>query len=298
MSNAFEVLGSNENESIDVVKKKYRKLILQWHPDKAILNGVDPIVAKNKFTQIQEAWKLIESGRPWEFTHNYSDTSKTQVKSRDKVGPTVVQHMFGEGNFRGVFFEMFFGSNPGSQDLNGMDDFSNLMEFMDDKKMSPEEEKQDTEINQGFNELFDHINQVQEFIARETKTIDTKHILQNRYSPSIELILYVSWVDIDGKKTKSVTFNRQRRCQECSKNFCKVCKGDGIMNCKKCLQHGFFIKKNCDKCEGTGYIKEKKKIKVKLEHPDSPSFYIFPEDSDEKKGYDLPGDVYLKVIGD
>lgn len=329
MSNAFEVLGSNENEPIDIIKKKYRKLILQWHPDKALINNVDPETAKKKFTTIQEAWKAIESGRPWEFQPSPS--------------PSTVRHTFGEGDLKGVFFEaseifrQFFGSGNGrpksawvftnlhsqrvgpthyrsevgsnhehnsqrvGPDLNETDDFDNLdnfMEFMDDKKLSPEEEKQNREVNQGFDELYDHINQIQDFIVRETKTIDTKYLLQNRYSPSIELILYVNWSDIDNQKTKAVTFKRSRRCQDCLKNVCKVCKGNGIMNCKKCLQHGFFIKKNCDKCKGNGYVKEKKKIKVKLEHPESPSFYIFPEDSDEKKGYDLPGDVYLKVIGE
>jgi DnaJ-class molecular chaperone len=70
------------------------------------------------------------------------------------------------------------------------------------------------------------------------------------------------------------------------------------MNCKKCLQHGFFIKKNCEICKGTGYLKEKHKIRVTLEHQQDVSFYIYPEESDEKKGYDLPGDIYVKVVAD
>lgn len=291
MSNdPYIILGVSRNDPIDVIKKRYRKLALKFHPDKAASSGINPEIAKNEFMKINDAWKKIENGSGNDSENNsgndffwFTSTTSSFNNSHRPTG-----HPF-------IFFGDIFGSvfhDLKKTEFTNLEDF---MEFMNDNVESPQEARESQEINQGIDDLFEHINKIQ---TRNVKTIDTKNILQNMYSPSIEILLYIPWADIEKKKTKNVSYSRTRRCKTCAPNVCKACNGENIMNCKKCMQHGFFIKKNCEICQGTGYTKEKHKIRVKLEHQQEISFYIYPEESDEKKGYDYPGDVYVKAIAE
>jgi len=277
----YQILGADPNDSFPTIKKKYRKLILKYHPDKAVINNLDPDYAKENFVRIDEAFRSLEN----EFRNTVPE-------------PTPTVFYFNVDQLFQDLLHTYPDLNKTEPNIYQETDFTSFMEFMEDTIVDPEQEKQEREINQGIDDLMNDINKMQETVVRGTNTIDTKFLLQNQYSKSIEIILYAPKTDIDNKKTKVVSFKRTRRCRTCSQNICKVCEGFGIMNCKKCMQHGFFIKKNCKICQGKGYISEKKKLKVTLNHPDSPSFYIYPEESDELKGYDLPGDVYVKVVGD
>jgi DnaJ-class molecular chaperone len=281
-SDPYIVLGVSRNDPIDVIKKRYRKLVLKFHPDKAAYSGIDPEIANNEFMKINDAWKKIEENASENVSENGSENNFVWF-THAHADPTFV--FFGD-IFGGVFHDLK------KTEFTNLEDF---MEFMNDNEESPQEARESQEINQGIDDLFESICKIQ---TRNVNTIDTKNILQNIYSPSIEILLYVPWTDIEKKKTKSMSYSRSRRCNVCAPNVCKACNGQNIMNCKKCLQHGFFIKKNCESCQGTGYIKSKHKIRVKLEHQQEISFYIYPEESDEKKGYDYPGDVYVKVIAE
>jgi DnaJ like chaperone protein len=60
----FTILGATPEEPLDSIKKKYRNLAMQWHPDKIAAKGASPDAmrhAKEKFQQITEAWEKIEA---------------------------------------------------------------------------------------------------------------------------------------------------------------------------------------------------------------------------------------------
>jgi DnaJ like chaperone protein len=62
LSNAYKVLGVEENASMRDVKKAYKKLMSQHHPDKLISKGLPPAMmeaAKEKTQDIQGAYDLI-----------------------------------------------------------------------------------------------------------------------------------------------------------------------------------------------------------------------------------------------
>ncbi len=62
LGNAYKVLGVDKNASIRDVKKAYRKLMSQHHPDKLISKGLPPAMmeaAKEKTQDIQGAYDLI-----------------------------------------------------------------------------------------------------------------------------------------------------------------------------------------------------------------------------------------------
>ena len=66
LKDAYEILGLTENASLLEVKKNYRKLMNQHHPDKLVAKGLPPEMmdlAKSKAQDIQRAYELIKKSR-------------------------------------------------------------------------------------------------------------------------------------------------------------------------------------------------------------------------------------------
>jgi molecular chaperone DnaJ len=89
----YEVLGVQKNASSDEIKKAYRKLALQYHPDK---NPGDK-KAEEKFKEATEAYEIL------------GDEQKKSAY--DQFGFAGVEGMAGQGDYSGVFrgFEDIFG---------------------------------------------------------------------------------------------------------------------------------------------------------------------------------------------
>jgi len=63
LGRCFEILGSQPNDDLKTIKAKYRKLAMEYHPDRVQANGMSPelaLVAEEKFKQIQNAFDVIE----------------------------------------------------------------------------------------------------------------------------------------------------------------------------------------------------------------------------------------------
>ena len=64
LTQAYNTLGCKPGDNWKAIKKKYRKLVLKYHPDRQISRGVPPElvkVAERKFRQIQEAYEAVEA---------------------------------------------------------------------------------------------------------------------------------------------------------------------------------------------------------------------------------------------
>lgn len=62
----YALLGAKPGEPLDVIKKKFRALAMQWHPDKLAGKGLSTEAmrhAKEKFQQINEAYERILESR-------------------------------------------------------------------------------------------------------------------------------------------------------------------------------------------------------------------------------------------
>ena len=55
MTNNYEVLGVDQDVSSDEIKKAYRKLSMQWHPDKNLNNKK----AEDKYKEITSAYTVL-----------------------------------------------------------------------------------------------------------------------------------------------------------------------------------------------------------------------------------------------
>lgn len=61
-ANAYAVLGVSQSATDDEIKKAYRKLILEYHPDKVAAKGLGDEwkdFASKKFREVQEAYETI-----------------------------------------------------------------------------------------------------------------------------------------------------------------------------------------------------------------------------------------------
>jgi DnaJ like chaperone protein len=66
ISDAYKLLGVNENDDISVIKKAYRKLIRQYHPDIIKSQGKDEAYmqeATAKTQEINQAYEMIKDAR-------------------------------------------------------------------------------------------------------------------------------------------------------------------------------------------------------------------------------------------
>ena len=122
----YEILGVERKATADEIKKAYRKLALQYHPDRH--RGEKS--AEEKFKQINEAYAVLSDPQKRErydtvghsrFHHQYSQ--------EDIFRNTDFQSIFNEFGFSsgglGGIFEQFFSFNPSAQNFHSTRPASN-----------------------------------------------------------------------------------------------------------------------------------------------------------------------------
>jgi DnaJ like chaperone protein len=66
LKDAYQLLGVKESDSDQDIKRSYRRLMIQHHPDKLVSKGLPPEmleVAKQKAQDIQQAYELVKTTR-------------------------------------------------------------------------------------------------------------------------------------------------------------------------------------------------------------------------------------------
>ncbi|MDH5738417.1 MAG: TerB family tellurite resistance protein, partial [Gammaproteobacteria bacterium] len=59
----YKILGAEPGDSLAVIKKKYRKLAMDFHPDRVQSQGMPPELAQaaeERFKEIRHAWDILE----------------------------------------------------------------------------------------------------------------------------------------------------------------------------------------------------------------------------------------------
>jgi molecular chaperone DnaJ len=215
----YEVLGVSKNATKDEIKKAYRKLSKQYHPD---INK-EPDAAE-KFKEIKEAYEVLSDDQKRAHYDQFGHTDPNQ----------------GFGGFSGADFD--FGSFGGFEDI-----FSSF--FGGTRRRDPNAPRAGADLQYTMTLTFEEAAFGKETdieIPRE-ETCDTCH----------------------GSGAKPGT----------RKETCSHCRGTGqisveqatpfgrIVNrrtCHYCGGTGQFIKEKCTTCGGSGRVKKRKKIHVKI----------------------------------
>lgn len=126
----YEVLGVSKNTAPDELKKAYRRLALQWHPDR----NKDP-QANERFKEINKAYEVLADPKKREMYDQYGEQAFTSQAaggqgpfgaqtSAGRYGPFTYSYTsygdsspFGGVDFAGFsdpfeIFEQFFGGSP------------------------------------------------------------------------------------------------------------------------------------------------------------------------------------------
>lgn len=106
MADYYKILGVSKQASADDIKKSYRKLALQYHPDR---NKGDK-AAEEKFKQISEAYAVLSDGEKRREYDVMGDTRFHQAHSQEDIfRGTDFSSFFDMGDMSSIFGRIFGG---------------------------------------------------------------------------------------------------------------------------------------------------------------------------------------------
>jgi molecular chaperone DnaJ len=237
----YDILGVSKNATQDEIKKAYRKLAHQYHPDKAGGN-------EEKFKEINAAYQVL------------SKTDKRKQYDQFGSGFEQAGAGAGAGGFSWEDFSRAGGGGPfggGFQQQNVEFDMGDLGDVFGDlfgfgrrgrsqrtRQASPGNDIQ-TEMNIEFREAVFGAEKVIDLY----KNVLCKHCSGNGAEPGTKI------------------------------ETCKTCGGNGqveqvqrtilgalrsVVVCPDCRGEGKKVSKKCKQCHGEGRVKESERIKVKI----------------------------------
>lgn len=223
----YEVLNVSRSASLEEIKKSYRKMAMQYHPDKNAGNKQ----AEERFKELSEAYEVL------------SDADKRQ--RYDQFGHAGVKSSFGPGGFdffrdftHGADFQDVFG------DLFGGSIFEDVFSRGSGRRGS----------------------------ARAARGADLRFDLEISFEESVF------------GAEQEITLPISQECNVCrgggcepgrSKETCRRCGGHGVViaasgffriqqDCPACGGRGEVITHPCRNCRGTGMVKNRQRLAIKI----------------------------------
>lgn len=235
----YEVLGVGRDASADDIKSAYRKLALKWHPDRWV-DGTDAEkkTAEDKFKEASEAYQVL------------SDPDKRAKYDK-----------FGHAGLGG----------QGAPDFSG--GFGNLQDILNDL------------FGGAFGGGFGGFGGFSGFGGQGRSSQGGQRVYRGR---DIRTRVKLTLEEIAHGCEKEVTIERNEPCPDCggkgAKNSsdietCPVCHGSGqeqrvqssffgqtvtYTTCSRCGGEGQIVKNPCRTCSGTGLVRKRVTVKVKI----------------------------------
>jgi molecular chaperone DnaJ len=265
----YEVLGISKSASADEIKKAYRNMALKFHPDR---------VAPDKKKEAEEKFK--------EISESYEVLMDPQKKATyDQYG-----HAGVDSSFRPGGFDM-------GQDFHHYEDLKDIFGGFDISELL-------RGFGLGSNMFSDSFEE------------DQERGYGHRRGGDLEFQLGITFEEAAFGAEKTISIPRHETCAVCGgtgarpgskSERCPDCGGRGKVNsssgffniirtCQRCGGTGQVIKTPCTACNGTGRVRTKRNIKVKIPAGvDTGSrLRIHGEGSSGEKGA-RPGDLYLHL---
>ena len=224
----YEVLGVDKNASADDIKKAYRKLAKQYHPDL----HPDDKVAEEKFKEINEAYEVL------------SDEDKKA--KYDRFGFAGVDPSYGAGGAGGAGFGGF-----GDMDFDLGDIFSSFFGggFGGQRSANPNAPRRGSDIQSGVTISFE------EATKGCKRTVDV---------PRIEVCDVCSGSGAAKGSSPQTCPDCGGRGQVSTQQRTPFGVISSSKACSRCGGKGTIIANPCPKCKGNGRIRRSVKIEVNI----------------------------------
>lgn len=221
----YEILGVNKGASSDEIKKSFRKLAMQYHPDR---NPGDS-EAEAKFKEINEAYEILKDDQ--------------KRAAYDRFGHQAFSSGSGGGNPFGGGFNFDFGGGAGGFADIFSEVFSEFMGGGRGRRQSYAQRGQDVRYNLSITleEAFGGIEK--EITIPSTETCEKCHGHGTKDGSEAPICPHCGG---SGKV-------RMQQGFFVVEQSCLHCKGAGRL-----------VKETCSECKGKGFINKQKTIKVKI----------------------------------
>jgi molecular chaperone DnaJ len=263
----YEVLGVPKNSEKGDIKSAYRKLALQYHPDRNKSPG-----AEERFKEISEAYAVLSDDDKRKRYDTYGHVGSEEVFRGSEANFEEVFKDMGFGGFRDIF-EQFFGSR-GGVGRGSSDPFGFGFNFGSGRQ-------------KGRDILYD-IDLSLEDVLRGKKD-------------EIELPKMDSCTNCNG--TGAAPGTKPRRCAVCngqgqtrrvySQN--RFSTFVSLEPCRTCRGEGEIIERPCANCNGSGNIRTTKKLRLEIPRGVEDGMTLQMQGEGEPTENGVPGDLLIRT---
>lgn len=263
----YEVLGVPKNSEKGDIKSAYRKLALQYHPDRNKSPG-----AEERFKEISEAYAVLSDDDKRKRYDTYGHVGSEEVFRGSEANFEEVFKDMGFGGFRDIF-EQFFGSR-GGVGRGSSDPFGFGFNFGSGR-------------HKGRDILYD-IDLSLEDVLRGKKD-------------EIELPKMDSCTNCNG--TGAAPGTKPRKCTVCngqgqtrrvySQN--RFSTFVSLEPCRTCRGEGEIIERPCASCNGSGNIRTTKKLRLEIPRGVEDGMTLQMQGEGEPTENGVPGDLLIRT---
>lgn len=233
----YEVLGVPRSASKDEIKNAYRKLALQYHPDRNKSAG-----SEEKFKEISEAYAVLSDDQKRKRYDTYGHVGSEEVFRGSEANFDEIFRDMGFGGFRDIF-EQIFGNRTGFGGVNAGDPFGFGFSFGGGRR-------------KGQDLVYD-------------VELSFEEVLRGR-KDELELPKLVKCGSCSG--TGAAAGTKPRKCTVCDGqgqmrriyNQNRFSTFVSLEPCRTCQGQGEIIDKPCNTCGGSGNVKKNKKIRLEI----------------------------------
>jgi molecular chaperone DnaJ len=265
----YDVLNVPRNASKEEIKNSYRKLALQYHPDRNKAAG-----AEEKFKEISEAYAVLSDDEKRKRYDMYGHVGAEEVfRGSEANFDEIFRDMGFGGGFRDIF-EQIFGGRGGFGSTSGGDPFGFGFSFGRGRR-------------KGQDILYDIELSLEEVLKGRKEEIEL---------PKLEKCNNCSG-------TGAAPGTKPRKCSVCngqgqtrriySQN--RFSTFVSLEPCRTCQGQGEIIDKPCSSCNGLGNVRRNKKIKLEIPAgvEDGMTLQLRGEGEPAENG--IPGDLLIRI---
>jgi molecular chaperone DnaJ len=261
----YEVLGVPKNASKDDIKNMYRKLALQYHPDRNKSKG-----AEEKFKEISEAYAVLSDDEKRKRYDTYGHVGSEEVFRGSEANFDEIFKDIGFGGVRDIF-EQFFGGREGGF----TDPFNFGFRFGGSGRRRGQDLVYDAELS------------LEDVLKGKREEIELPKLEKCRNCAG----------------TGAAPGSKPRKCNVCdgqgqmrrvySQN--RYSTFVSLEPCQTCRGQGEIIDRPCETCSGAGSVRNHKKINIEIPKgvEDGMTLQLRGEGEPAENGQ--PGDLLIRI---